>query len=154
MEWRAYLSANSGGFRRWSALGALLWSMQYLLLHAWTAGINMFLTALRTIAPQHITSKPVIHYMAGGFIVLFAGMTYCSWQGPVSLLPGFAVINTTVALFYLDNRTMRASLLASSVAWLANDLYWQAWPALVAETVSIAINLRTITRLASPQPPK
>ena len=49
--------------------------------------------------------------------------------------------------FYLDNFKMRKLLLASSLAWIANDIYWQAWPALIAETVAMLINLRTIHRL-------
>lgn len=74
-------------------------------------------------------------------------LTAASWQGPVSLLPAFAVINTTLALFYLDNRRMRIALLASSVAWIANDLVWQAWPALLAETVAAMLNVRTIRQI-------
>lgn len=151
LEWRSYHVANSEGFRRWSALAAILWSIQYLLLDAWTAAINMALTAVRTISSQFITGKVAIRWLTGAFVVLFGWLTYYSWQGPVSLLSGFAVINTTLALFYLGNRSMRLVLLASSLAWLANDLYWQAWPALVAETVSIIINVRTIYLLASPQ---
>ena len=65
----------------------------------------------------------------------------------MSLLPAFAVINTSLALFYLDNRRMRIALLASSAAWIANDLYWQAWPALLAECVAIALNALTIRRM-------
>jgi hypothetical protein len=65
----------------------------------------------------------------------------------VSLLPAFAVSNTTLALFYLDKHSMRIAMLASSLAWLANDVYWQAWPALLAESVAMLINLRTIRQL-------
>ena len=79
----------------------------------------------------------------------FAGLTAASWQGRVSLLPAFAVINTTLALFYLDNRRMRMALLASSTAWIANDVYWQAWPALVAESVAVGLNVRTIGRMVA-----
>lgn len=147
LEWRSYYLPDGLGFRRWSALGALLWALQYLLLEAWTAGVTMAVTSLRTILSRYVTRKPLNHALAIGFILLFAGLTYLSWQGPVSLLPAFAVINTTIALFYLDNRPMRVALLASSAAWLVNDVYWQAWPALLAETVSIGINLRTIYRL-------
>jgi hypothetical protein len=147
LEWRSYYVEKASEFRRWSALGAVLWSLQYLLLHAWTAGITMAVTALRTLSSRNFTDPNVNHGLAGGFVLLFAGLTYLSWQGPVSILPGFAVINTTVALFYLGNRSMRIALLASSLVWLLNDFYWKAWPALIAEIVAIGINLRTIYRL-------
>lgn len=74
-------------------------------------------------------------------------LTALSWQGWVSLLPAFAVINATLALFYFDNRKMRIAFLASSLAWVANDLYWQAWPALIAETVAALLNMQTIGQM-------
>ncbi|QFY88965.1 YgjV family protein [Magnetovirga frankeli] len=49
--------------------------------------------------------------------------------------------------FYLGNRAMRIALLASSLAWIANDILWHAWPALLAEVVAAGLNLRTIQRL-------
>jgi hypothetical protein len=77
-------------------------------------------------------------------------MTVFSWQGLVSLLPAFAVINTTLALFYLENRSMRILMLASSIAWIINDIIWQAWPALLAESVAVLLNLRTISKMKTP----
>ena len=146
-EWRAYWLSCGLAFRRWSALAALLWAAQYGLLGAWTAGLTMAMTALRTVLTAGPSSRNSKHAMTGIFVAVFTGLTVLSWQGPVSLLPAFAVINTTLALFYADNQRMRMILLASSAAWLANDLYWQAWPALVAEAVAILINLKTIQRL-------
>lgn len=79
--------------------------------------------------------------------MIFAGLSHLSWQGYISLLPTFAVINTTLALYYFDNRNMRIALLASSLAWIVNDVFWQAWPALIAESVAIGINIRTIRKI-------
>jgi hypothetical protein len=87
------------------------------------------------------------HCAASGFCLIFGILTMLSWQGWVSLLPAAAVINTTLALFYLDNKSMRIVLLASSFAWISNDLYWHAWPALIAESVAMGINIRTIHSL-------
>ncbi|WGS85414.1 YgjV family protein [Methylomonas sp. UP202] len=147
VEWRAYLTQNGLRFRRWSAAGALLWALQYVLLAAWTAALTMACTALRTALSAKWDQAPHKHWAAIGFVALFIGLTAMSWQGEVSLLPAFAVVNTTLALFYLDNRRMRIGLLASSLAWIGNDWYWQAWPALIAESVAMLINLRTLSRL-------
>lgn len=147
VEWRAYCLPDGLAFRRWSAAGALLWAAQYLLLDAWTAGLTMASTALRTSLSGRLETGLYKHWAAAGFVALFSGLTLFSWQGPVSLLPAFAVINTTLALFYLNNRRMRVALLASSLAWISNDYIWQAWPAFVAETVAMGINLRTIRKL-------
>jgi len=144
LEWRAYYLACGSRFRRWSAAGAILWGLQYLLLGAWTAGLTMGFTALRTMLSDRLASGLSKHISAYGFVLLFAGLTAISWQGRISLLPAFAVINATLALFYLNNRNMRIAMLASSIAWIANDLYWQAWPALLAEIVAMGINLKTI----------
>ena len=145
VEWRAYWLDCGKAFRRWSALGAALWALQYALLDAWTAGLTMAITALRTLLSAKQSRHQ--HWLTTGFIGLFMALTAISWQGYVSLLPAFAVINTTIALFYLDNFKMRKLLLASSLAWISNDIYWQAWPALLAETVAMLININTIHRL-------
>ncbi len=147
VEWRAYWLQCGTGFRRWSAVGALLWATQYFLLDAMTAGLTMGVTALRTLLSTGLEKSIYKHWVAAGFVMFFAALTLISWQGNVSLLPAFAVINTTLALFYLDNRNMRIALLASSICWISNDFYWQAWPALLAESVVLGINLRTIQNL-------
>lgn len=147
VEWRAYLLHCGSAFRRWSAAGAVLWSVMYVLLGAWTAALTMGSTAMRTLVSNRLEHHHHKHLAAFGFVQLFALLTALSWQGWVSLLPAFAVINTTLALFYLDNRRMRILLLASSAAWIANDFLWQAWPALLAETVAAILNLRTIRQL-------
>lgn len=147
LEWRAYWLPGGRAFRRWSATGALFWAGQYFLLDAWTAGLNMAGTALRTLLSAYVTHGAGKHWTAAGFTLAFTAFTVFSWQGPISLAPGFATINTTFALFYLDNRRMRIALLASSLAWIGNDWYWQAWPALLAESVAMLVNARTIIGL-------
>ncbi len=151
IEWRAYLLTCGIAFRRWSAAGAIFWAIQYFLLNAHTAGLTMASTALRTLVSDNLASGALKHVSAIGFVALFALLTLSSWQGLVSLLPAFAVINTTLALFYLENRSMRMILLLSSVAWIVNDLYWQAWPALLAESVAMLLNGYTIYRLLTPE---
>ena len=147
VEWRAYLLHCGNAFRRWSAVGAVLWSVMYVLLGAWTAALTMGSTALRTLVSDRLIQERRKHFAAIGFVLLFVLLAGISWQGWVSLLPAFAVINTTLALFYLGNRRMRMLLLASSAAWIANDIIWQAWPALLAESVAVALNVRTIMRM-------
>lgn len=147
VEWRAYLLHCGRAFRQWSAAGALLWAMMYALLGAWTAALTMGSTALRTLVSGRAAVGRARHIAAGGFVALFVLLTALSWQGTVSLFPAFAVVNTTLALFYLGNRAMRIALLASSAAWIANDIVWQAWPALLAEVVAAALNIRTIRRM-------
>ncbi|MDP2286397.1 MAG: YgjV family protein, partial [Pseudohongiella sp.] len=107
----------------------------------------MSCTAARTMVSGLLTSPTRKHAIAASFVAAFVAMTVFSWQGPVSLLPAFAVINTTLALFYLENRSMRILMIASSIAWVINDIIWQAWPALLAESVAVLLNLRTISRL-------
>lgn len=147
VEWRSYVLYDASAFRRWSAAGAVLWGFMYLLLGAWTAALTMSCTAARTLVSGLLTSPLRKHLIAGLFVTAFVVMTVFSWQGLVSLLPAFAVINTTLALFYLENRSMRILMLASSIAWIINDIIWQAWPALLAESVAVLLNLRTISRM-------
>jgi hypothetical protein len=150
VEWRSYVLYDAQAFRRWSAAGAVLWGLMYLLLGAWTAALTMSCTAARTMVSGLLTSSTRKHVIAGFFVTAFVLMTVFSWQGLVSLLPAFAVINTTLALFYLENRSMRILMLASSVAWIINDIICQAWPALLAESVAVLLNLRTISKMKTP----
>lgn len=149
VEWRAYLLRCGQEFRKWSALGAVLWAVQYALLGAGTAAATMAATAFRTLLSARRAGDNFRHMAPAVFLLLFGALTAASWQGAVSLLPLFAVSNTTLALFYLENRPMRMALLLSSAAWIANDVIWQAWPALLAETGAAALNLRTLSRLSA-----
>ena len=148
-EWWAYHLHCGTQFRRWSAIAALMWAMQYLCLGAISAAVNMAITAFRTLLSGTLEKTGHKNFAASVFCLLFAGLTAVSWQNWSSLLPAFAVINTTLAQFYLGNRAMRITLLFSSLAWISNDLIWQAWPALLAETVAILINLRSIATMTS-----
>jgi len=147
VEWRAYLLHCGASFRKWSAIGAILWAAMYALLGAWTSALTMGSTALRTWLSVGLLTKQHKHLIAMAFVLLFTGLTVVSWQGLLSLLPAFAVINSTLALFYFDNRKMRIVMLASSVAWIINDILWQAWPALLAEVVAAGLSVRTIRQL-------
>lgn len=146
VEWRSYLLRCGTSFRTWSAVAALLWAGQYALLGGVTAAVTMASTGLRSLLSQQAMTGRRRHLAAAGFSALFAALTALSWQGPVSLLPLAATVNTTWALFYLDNKSMRVALLASSAAWIANDVLWQAWPALLAEAGAAALNIRTLWR--------
>jgi Bacterial inner membrane protein len=143
-EWRAYCLVCDRRFRYWSAAGALFWSAQYLGLQAYTAAVLMACTAVRTLLSELLA----LRFRAPGavlFACVFALLTFWSWQGGISCLPAFAAINTTWALFFLPHYRMRWALALSSLAWMANDVYWQAWPALLAEGVALLINLRVLS---------
>ncbi len=152
LEWRAYATTKHQLFLGISAFSACLWGMMYVVLNAYTAAITITLTALRTLCAIYFTKPQHQHTLSALFIALFTYMTFLSWQGPISLLPAFAVINTTVALFYLKDQQTRMLLIISSLAWLANDIYWQAWPAFIAEFVSLIININTILKLKNHNP--
>lgn len=147
VEWRAYLHPHAQGFKTYSAIGAACWSIMYLLLGAWTAAVTLALTSVRTYLSHIIQATHHKHLSAIGFTLVFMMITAITWQGMVSLLPAIAVINTTLALFYLNNQHMRIAMLISSAAWIGNDIYWQAWPALVAESVAVVINVKMILSL-------
>lgn len=147
LELLSYAKGDAREFRRWSAIGALLWALQYLFLGAWTAGLTMAATAMRTLLSGILVPRRVRHAVFLACIGLFTGLTGLSWQGLVSLLPALATVNTTLALFYFGNAGMRILLLGSSAAWIANDFLWQAWLALAAESGAVVLNLHTIAAL-------
>lgn len=134
-------------FRLWSGGSSVLWAAMYMELDAMTAAVTMGSTALRTVWSGFAGNGLSKHWVLVLFLGLFTFLTISSWQGAISLLPAFAVINTTLALFYLGNVAMRWALLMSSAAWIWNDLLWEAWPALFAESLAVLISLRTLLHL-------
>lgn len=141
-EWRAYLQTDDAELRRWSACGALLWTAMYLLLGAYTAAVMMFLTAARTLVSGYHAARK--WWVFSLFVALFLLLLIFSWQGTKSLLPAFAAVNTTIALFYFSGIKLRLLLVLSSIAWISNDLIWHAWPALFAEVIALLLNLSTL----------
>jgi len=143
-ECYAYSLHEDQRFRRWTCGAALLWSAMYLGLDALTSALTMGSTALRTALAGRLQSPRGRLWGSVFFLALFALLTAASWQGSVSLLPAFAVMNTTVALFYLGGIPLRLVLLFSSAAWIWNDILWHAWPALIAESLAAMISVRTV----------
>lgn len=130
-------------------LGLLLWTLHYAMLAAWTASATCLLIASRQIlaliAPA--MSAAARRLTAVSYCLVFTGVLWLTWAGPVSLLPWISALNATCAYFYLAGTRLRAQVMLSSGLWLLNALVLGSIGGVAMNAVSLGISLWTIVRL-------
>ena len=130
-------------------LGLVLWALHYAMLSALTASATCLLIASRQIlaffAPTLSISAryavTVVYYL------LFTGVLWQTWAGPVSLLPWISALNNTYAYFYLAGTRLRAQVMLSTGLWLLNAMVLGSIGGVVMNAASLGISLWTILRL-------
>lgn len=102
----------------------LIFSMQYLLLGAWTAALLDFTSATRNLlfcamVKKGRSTKPLI-YIFGAFVVIVGIFTF---DGVTSLLLIAAKLLTTISYGMKNERLLRYITLPSCVFWSIYNLY-------------------------------
>ena len=102
----------------------LVFSLQYLLLGAWTAALLDFTSAARnllfcTLVKRGRSTKPLI-YVFGAFVVVVGILTF---DGPISLMLIAAKLLTTISYGMKNERLLRYITLPSCALWSVYNLY-------------------------------
>ena len=102
----------------------LVFSLQYLLLGAWTAALLDFASAVRNMLFCAMVKKgrsttPLI-YIFGVFVLVVGILTF---NGPLSLMLIAAKLLTTVSYGMKNERLLRYITLPSCVLWSIYNLY-------------------------------
>lgn len=102
----------------------LVFSLQYLLLGAWTAALLDFTSATRNLLFCALVKKgrsttPLI-YIFGAFVVIVGILTF---YGPVSLMLIAAKLLTTISYGMKNERLLRYITLPSCILWSIYNLY-------------------------------
>lgn len=102
----------------------LVFSLQYLLLGAWTAALLDFTSAVRNLlfcalVKRGRSTKPLI-YIFGAFVVIVGILTF---DGPISLMLIAAKLLTTISYGMKNERLLRYITLPSCVLWSIYNLY-------------------------------
>jgi hypothetical protein len=130
-------------------LGLVLWALHYAMLAGWTASVICLLIASRQIlafiAPT--MSAKVRRNTAASYCLMFTGVLWQTWAGPVSLLPWISALNATYAYFYLAGTRLRAQVMLSTGLWLLNAMALGSIGGVVMNAASLGISLWTIVRL-------
>lgn len=135
-------------------VGLVLWALHYAMLLAWTASAICLLIASRQIlaflAPA--MSAAGRRATAVSYCLVFTGVLWETWAGPVSLLPWISAINATYAYFYLAGTRLRARVMLSTGLWLLNALALGSIGGVAMNAASLGISVWTIARLKRTAP--
>lgn len=145
----AFLQPRQGWMKLQLGSSSMLWAGHFTILGSPTSAGIQIAIGLRTwltLFCHKTWQKHALFWVASG---VFAAIAAATWEGPVSLLPTLAAINSTAAFAFGSNLGMRYMLLGSSALWLTNGLIWHSLPVIVTECIAIALNLHTIWRLRS-----
>lgn len=117
----------------------LLFSIQYVLLGAWTAAVLDFISVIRNIlfcrlVKKNISTTPVI-VVFGLFVVATGIFTF---DGPGSLLPIAAKLLTTVSYGMKNERLLRLITLPSCIMWAIYNLAVGSIAGAVADSLTLA----------------
>lgn len=130
-------------------LGLVLWALHYAMLAGWTASATCLLIASRQIlafiAPA--MSAKARRNTVASYCLVFTGVLWQTWAGPVSLLPWISALNATYAYFYLAGTRLRAQVMLSTGLWLLNAVALGSIGGVVMNAASLGISLWTIVRL-------
>lgn len=127
-------------------IGSILWALHFFLLGGYTAATIQVAMGLRTwisILLHHKKDLVFSYILISTFVFLL--LMFFSWQGPISILPALAAINSTIA-YTRNNLTMRLLFLISSLFWVLNAIVLGSIPGLIAEIMAIIFNLIGIWR--------
>ena len=93
-------------------------------------GIGIFRAAVFRNRDKAWASKKIWFFL---FCALFIAAGLLSWAGPVSLLPIFAMILTTIAFWIKNPRTVRFVSAPSSPLWFAYNFIYHSYPGMLTE---------------------
>lgn len=102
----------------------LIFSIQYILLGAWSGAILDFISVIRNLLYGHLVKKnrsttPVI--IAFGIFVVATG--FVAYDGWVSLLPVVSKLLTTISYGMKKEKWLRLITLPSCIFWILYNCY-------------------------------
>ncbi len=116
----------------------LIFSIQYILLGAWTAAILDFTSVIRNLLFRHLVKKnlsttPVI--IAFGIFVIITGVV--TFDGAMSLLPIASKLLTTVSYGMKNERILRLLTLPSCTMWIIYNLSVGSIAGALGDTITL-----------------
>jgi hypothetical protein len=131
-------------FKMFMAMGSLTFVCHYFMLGAYAGAAVNVVSFMRTSLSIkfHKSNFMMIIFIAAYLMIgLF---TYNSW---VDILPIFAGISATIAMYKLSGIPMRLCFFATSASWLAYDFIFKSIGGIITEGFVQFTNIATIYRL-------
>ena len=129
-------------------MGCLLFCVQFCLLGAFSGAAGLLMNILRNVllllAPKWswVRTKPTLAII----LLMIAGMTAATWNGPMSLLPAFSVGITTIGYWTDNGQKIRASQLMGSPCTLLYDGLIGSWGGVLSESITLVSIVLSIIR--------
>ena len=123
----------------------LSFSIQYILLGAWTGAVLDFISVIRNFLFYRFVKKgrsttPVI-LVFGAFVIATGFFTY---DGIISLLPIGSKILTTVSYGMKNEKWLRLITLPSCILWIIYNLFVGSWAAALTDAITLVSILTAI----------
>lgn len=133
----------------------LIFSIQYLLLGAWTAALLDFTSATRNLlfcamVKKGRSTKPLI-YVFGAFVVVVGILTF---DGPTSIMLIAAKLLTTISYGMKNERLLRFITLPSCVFWCIYNLYIGSLGGAIGDCVTLISLLVAVCKFDLHMPKK
>ena len=116
----------------------LVFSIQYILLGAWTGAVLDFISVIRNFlfykfVKKNISTTPVI-VIFGIFVVITGFVTF---DGFISILPIGSKLLTTVSYGMRKERWLRVITLPSCILWIIYNLYVGSWAGALTDSMTL-----------------
>ena len=115
----------------------VMFSMQYLLLGAWTGAAMNIIVIIRNYVFANKDSKKWANSNLWLYLFLFIIIiaTVYTWQGWVSVLPLIGMITGTIAFWLTNTTCIRLFSLISPPFWCTYNFISRAYPAMICDTI-------------------
>lgn len=119
----------------------LIWSLHFILIHAPTGAIMLFLGAVRSgvfyFKPKYkILDSKIVLYC---FFLILTVASLLTWQGWYSILPLIAVIFVSIAHWQIDVNKLRLICIPSTFFWFFYDLIVKSYGSMISEVIMLIL---------------
>lgn len=135
----AYFKTEDDEVKRMMAVSSFFWVAYNGVLGAITAAAIGAISMTRQIVASRVKNEFLAHRLMHVFSALNTGVLALTWHGWISFFPYAGSMLSNYAMFKLRFERLRLALLVSALLWGVSALYFQAYEALLATTISISV---------------
>ena len=137
------------GLYTMQALGCVAFAAQFLILKAYGGCVSQLFIIARNMMLSMYNHWAWVRWKGWVpvFVILAAGVTAVTWDGPVSLLPMVTMTAGTIAMWTNNAGIIRlVGMSCQSPAWILYDILTGAYSAILNEVIVIVSALVSIVR--------
>jgi len=129
-------------------LGSTFFCIQLCFLGGFTGAMGLSVNILRNLLLFHINEWKWVERRStlSGILVLLLMLTFCTWAGPISLLPLISVGVTTIGYWTNDAKKIRLSQLFGAPCTMLYDLILHSWGGAINAAITLVSILISIRR--------